>query len=685
MNFLASLDPGLVLAAFNFASFSPYLSKAGTILAVAVGIGLVIFFHELGHFAVRKWCDVFVERFSIGFGPILWSRKYGETEYALSAIPFGGYVKMLGQDDMDPSQLTSEELARDPRSYSAKSVGQRMAIISAGVSMNVITAVMFYAIAFGHGIETYPPVVGSLQAGFPAWEAGMQPGDRLSSIGGRKTTTFDDIQRAIAFTSGPIEVTGTHVDGKAFHIELTPALASGRRMIGVSPALGLDVIKPAEKTETVTDPDSPSAEAEPRFEPGDRVVGLNDRPISEFAELQQLLATNRAKAVDFEIRRENGSEKPVRIHVPPQRFRQLGLTMDMGKVTGMVADSPAQRNGLEVGDKILRVNNRSLGNEIDPLRLPDELASLAGREVTVLVQRDVKGSESRKFEIRLIPADNPGWVDRPAREADNPLSAPAIGIAYNVIPAVLNVKPNSPADKAGVKKGDRVTKVQFVLPPGMTSDLFGSEALVVDFTAGEKRGSKPANWAYVANIMQLATDRQVVLTLTNPDRTVTCTPAVDPQDDWFVPGLRGLRLSGQVMMLKSTGLADAAVMGFTHTRNSIIDLYLTLRNLLTGQLSVENLHGPLGIASVAYDFAREGLPKMSLFLGILSANLAVLNFLPIPVLDGGHMVFLIWEAVTRKRPSERVQIAATYFGMAFVLCLAVLVFYLDLVVHRVLG
>jgi regulator of sigma E protease len=69
----------------------------------------------------------------------------------------------------------------------------------------------------------------------------------------------------------------------------------------------------------------------------------------------------------------------------------------------------------------------------------------------------------------------------------------------------------------------------------------------------------------------------------------------------------------------------------------------------------------------------------------LSANLAVLNFLPIPVLDGGHMVFLIWEGVTRKRPSEKVQIAATYIGMTFVLCLALLVFYLDLFVHHVIG
>ncbi len=118
------LAAGHVLPALAAFSIEALLSKAGSVLLVAIGIGLVIFFHELGHFAVAKWCDVYVERFSIGFGPILWSRKYGETEYALSAIPFGGYVKMLGQDDLDPSQLTSEELAKDPRSYMAKPVSR---------------------------------------------------------------------------------------------------------------------------------------------------------------------------------------------------------------------------------------------------------------------------------------------------------------------------------------------------------------------------------------------------------------------------------------------------------------------------------------------------------------------------------------------------------------------------------
>ena len=89
------------------AAGSGYLGMIGNALSVILGLGAVIFFHELGHFAVAKWCDVHVERFSIGIGPIIWSRQKGETEYALSALPFGGYVKMLGQDD-NPNNMAEE-------------------------------------------------------------------------------------------------------------------------------------------------------------------------------------------------------------------------------------------------------------------------------------------------------------------------------------------------------------------------------------------------------------------------------------------------------------------------------------------------------------------------------------------------------------------------------------------------
>jgi regulator of sigma E protease len=669
-----------VLASF---SVDALVSKAGSVLLVAIGIGLVIFFHELGHFAVAKWCDVFVERFSIGFGPILWSRKYGETEYALSAIPFGGYVKMLGQDDLDPSQLTSEELAKDPRSYMAKPVGQRMAIISAGVTMNVITGVMFYAIAFGYGIEQLPARVGSVLPGFPAWQARLQPGDRLTRIAGRPTRTFDDINRAIALSSGPIDVAGVHADEKPFEVELVPNMADGHRMIGVTPALSLNVLKTKDANEKAADLGSPAAEANPGFEQGDRVVGIDGHTVSDFSELQKTLIDNRAKPVVFQVARE-GSERPVDIRVAPQRFREMGMTMDIGKVTGIVKDSPADKNGIKEGDKIIRLNTRVVGKDIDPLRLPDELAALAGQEVTLEVQREMPQGDPKKVDIRLVPANKPGWVEAP-RMADTPMSAPAIGVAYNVIPTVLSVQPGSPADKAGVKNGDRIKSAELLVPAELTKDRFGKDKIEVDFAA-DKGSQKSGTWPYFVYLTQLTPDFKVKLTFTNKDRDpIELVPAVDPKGDWYLPGMRGLRLMQETIMLKSSGVLDAAMMGITHTKNSIIDLYLTLRNLFTRQLSYENLHGPLGIISVAYSFAQQGIPEVCLFLGILSANLAVLNFLPIPVLDGGHMVFLIWEAVTRKRPSERVQIAATYFGMAFVLCLAILVFYLDIFVHKVIG
>ena len=161
---------------------------------------------------------------------------------------------------------------------------------------------------------------------------------------------------------------------------------------------------------------------------------------------------------------------------------------------------------------------------------------------------------------------------------------------------------------------------------------------------------------------------------------VELEPTRDPNGTSFFPD-RGFILRDEGITQKADSVGAALTMAAHHSSNKMLEVYLTLRSLLRGDLSVKELHGPIGIAQVAHDVVSQGLTPMLLFLGFLSINLAVLNFLPIPVLDGGHMVFLCWEAVTRKRPSERVLIGATYCGMAFVLGLMVLVIYLDLFVH----
>ena len=208
-------------------AFTFSVSNITSIALAALGLGLVIFIHELGHFAIAKWCDVKVERFSIGFGPILWRKVRGETEYALSAIPFGGYVKMLGQDDADPNQMADESLAKDPRSYTSKSVPQRIAIISAGVINNMISAVFFFIIAFMFGVQVQPAVIGHVTPGMPGWEAGLRQGDKITRINNRedRELSFTDIRLAVALSNADeqIQIMGLR-DGRSFTTKVKPVL-----------------------------------------------------------------------------------------------------------------------------------------------------------------------------------------------------------------------------------------------------------------------------------------------------------------------------------------------------------------------------------------------------------------------------------------------------------------------------
>ncbi len=191
---------------------------------------------------------------------------------------------------------------------------------------------------------------------------------------------------------------------------------------------------------------------------------------------------------------------------------------------------------------------------------------------------------------------------------------------------------------------------------------------------------KLRNMAFALWAFQDIPDVKIELTFQNEELDpVGLTPVAD-SEGYCLPR-RGFIPAPASIKVKADDMPAALTMGVTETRNNAIDIYLTIRNLITGDLSAMNLQGPVGIAKVAYAVSQQGIERLLMFLGFLSINLAVLNFLPIPVLDGGHMVFLIWEAVTRKRPSERVLAAATYCGMAFVLGLMLFVIYLDIFFH----
>ncbi|MEX1231255.1 MAG: RIP metalloprotease RseP [Planctomycetaceae bacterium] len=668
---------GTLLAVWTMGGIVGFLTN---VLIAVIGLGFVIFFHELGHFAVAKWCDVNVERFSIGFGPILWSFRKGETEYALSVIPFGGYVKMLGQDDVDPSQLTSEEIALDPRAYSGKSVPQRMAIISAGVIMNVITGLLFVVTAFGLGVTTSPSVVGSVSVGMPAWKAGIQSGDRITVINDREVVTFGDITRGVALSSGMLDVGGIRKNGESFSLELDPDISGTRRLIGVSPSASVKLGDISDPKFTPYTEGSAAAMADPPFKPGDIIRQVGETPVEDFAQFESILAERRDETLKIHVQRKGTQpDRLVPIKVGPTPMRRLGLWMDIGNVSAIRKDSPAARAGLKVDDKLSKVNDQLIGRDIDPMRLPDVLAALAGEEVSLTFSRQEKGTDPKEQTVTVVPEDQPGWVETPYIE-NSPLSIPSLGVAVNVIPYVLNVEPESAAAEAGIKAGERIKSLTFVplAADGQKEEAAESDAKSVLFNDEKK------NWPYAFYAMQVKLDSKVVLSVSNEvgeTRKVTIVPR--DSKDWFLPDARGLLLAPLTLEQKAESVGEAFELGFVHTRNSLQDIYLTLRSLFTGDLSIKELRGPLGIAQVAYTVVDQGgSADFLLFLGFLSVNLAVLNFLPIPVLDGGHMIFLIWEGITRRRPSEKVLVAATYCGMAFVLGLMMLVLYLDIFVHR---
>jgi regulator of sigma E protease len=152
---------------------------------------------------------------------------------------------------------------------------------------------------------------------------------------------------------------------------------------------------------------------------------------------------------------------------------------------------------------------------------------------------------------------------------------------------------------------------------------------------------------------------------------------------WPLTDERGLIFSPDLRRQKADNFFEAVGMGFKDTYDNMTQVYQNLRGMITGRISFKNLGGPITIARVAYRIAGYDFWEFLFFIGMISVNLAVINFLPIPVLDGGHMVFLIYEKIRGKPASEGVRVAATYAGLALILCLMILVIYMD--IARLIG
>ncbi|MFV1963822.1 MAG: site-2 protease family protein [Pirellulaceae bacterium] len=710
------------------------LGYAWMIGTVATGLGFVIFVHELGHFLVAKACGVKCEKFYLGFdipismGPLrLPSRfcrfQWGETEYGVGILPLGGYVKMLGQDD-NPGNAEAEaeririrknekttskenhpdspdadgtqaverrndqvdavngegEFELDPRSFPAKPVPYRMAIISAGVIMNLIFAVIFASLAFRGGVPYMPCEIGGTVPGSPAWRAGLEKGSRVIQLGTRGHTSehlrFDwDLRNAVGMSGGKEEI-ATRVrkpDGEEYDLSLRPMVTklAGHEMpmLGIEPAITrkLNASQP-------TLEGFPAAKSQPPLEGGDRIVAVNGETIPDGYHLKRVLSDQVGEDLQLTVEREREDSdarttrtETIKVTVPTNHLRRLGLIMSTGPVNGVYPGSPAADAGFRDGDVIVSVAGEPLG---DPMCLPDRLRPFYGREIEVAVRRQQSDGSRHEETLTVTPQPPSGYES--IFTVGSPMAVRSLGLVFQIIPEIAAVVPGSPADWARLKSGDEIVSVAFpsVNPNHKSSELInkGKPLEINEHTI---------TWPFIFDRMQsLGPDICVKINYRNGARSGTAI--MRPVKTETVYADRGFVFSALNETRRVASWKEAIVLGFRQTREDMIRVLSFLKKLVTGGISPTNLGGPISIAAVAGSEVSKGIPRLLMFLTFLSANLAVLNFLPIPALDGGHMLFLLAEGVRGKPVDERMQVALTLAGVACLLGLMIFVFALDI-------
>lgn len=188
-----------------------------TLFAFLFVIGLLVFFHELGHFLVAKWSGILVYTFSFGFGPRLFGFKWGETEYVVSLLPLGGYVKMAGEDKEE------DENVPENRKFNTKPIWIRALIVVAGPFMNFILAIVIFSLLFmSYGVPSVQPIIDKVIEGGPAYIAGIQPGDKIIEINGKKVTLPEEIARIVNESLGKKLKITVERNGKHLTFEVTP-------------------------------------------------------------------------------------------------------------------------------------------------------------------------------------------------------------------------------------------------------------------------------------------------------------------------------------------------------------------------------------------------------------------------------------------------------------------------------
>lgn len=820
---LSGIDTGGLM----LAEIPEWLTTTWSYFLVVLGFSVVVFVHELGHFLAAKWAGVRVERFAIGFGRELFGFTRGETRYSFNVLPLGGYVKMLGQEDFVIDKEGELKVKEDERSFTNKSVGKRMVIVTSGVIMNLVFAAVVFTIVFMVGRFVNPAIVGFVRPESPAGRAGVQSGDKILSINGDRIRTFEDLHYRIAL-SDPDEplVLDVERDGKPVtpSPRIIPEYVDNAqiRQIGVGPGQNLRVAyAPSIHAET---PRADELQAADKIEKV--IIDGEPRPVRNLGEVRRILSAAQGEPVRLIVSRPNdpkaltteellspdasvpSTEQTVAVQAVwlPLPFDEadnvtaslLGLIPRMS----VIAVEPGKSWDVALikpGDVVVRVGKveyptfaelNKLFQEGDGADIEIEVRrshaankelGLSARAVDFLVERreqlialghdDLPNAVARTLElagsagleaaeIRTIEdklgalADAKSWrawlekVDtrvlgpiRPKRPfalfSTPPVTIDAalrcIDEEHLVVADVREHFGNdrTPAHKAEIPRGAVIVSVNgepvgtwskltqtfrrhagqtvqltyrvvndyrtvgFEVPSCIATELNLTNADRIVSIDGKTSCSIRSrdekllsialpDWKAVRGLLSEARGRTVTVEYMRDGEKRQASFAVTAQN--YDPWTHRVYYNDMVFdcwplreTLAESNPVAACITGISEAHKATMRTIQSIRHMLfTRQVGVNKVSGPLGIAHTGSMVARSSMVDLLWFLGLISANLAVINFLPLPIVDGGLFLFLVLEKIRGEPVSIKLQVATQLLGIALIATLFILVTYQDI-------
>ncbi len=737
-------------------------------LQVLIGFSIIIFVHELGHFLFAKWCGVRVDRFSIGFGPRLFGyragegftwgaganfsaeemqeRGWSETDYCFRALPLGGYVKMLGQDDiLIDEQTGAVTMTDDPRAFTNRPVSHRMVIVSAGVIFNLLFAAFLFMWVFLIGLEMPAPIIGQVVPMSSAEAAGLQAGDRVTAINGRRVDSYLDVEQAEILYDDlrlKVERNGEPLaDDIIVHTQVDAE--TGMRSAGLMSAVTTKVLVDA----------LPLAGRE-TLKAGDIITQVSGQPVARHTDIQRLFRESNGDILELTVERPEDPEKrdsPTKTVTCYHRPALAIAVADESKATptnyydythilgfqprqqiSVVGSRyPAKKAGFQVGDVITE-----WGTVTNPLysEIISSITANDGHEVCALVDRlgvdePAKLCVTPRSKFRMFRSSRPQvglgfrcdgrqavvadtMRDTPAAELHLPRGAELISIAgrpvrdwYDVVKVLRSLAgervevcyraggregtgqmsiPSSVVNEAKLPDDALVWSIEILTPDGEEADADNTPA------RAESTRARPLLPFKLKRRLEELVGETIVLTYTRynePGQQFRSEPFVvreDNTDPWQMRMMFRFDMFDQAnerLMERINAHGNplrATWMGVKLTYYQVLMVYRTIKQLLRAKVSVDAVSGPIGIFDIAISHAKRGFAELLFFLALLSLNLAVLNFLPLPVVDGGVMVFLIIEKIKGKPLSLKTQMISTLVGLSLLLIVFVLVTFQDL-------